>query len=74
MVMKNEIYTIIRNDVTLRRKIAVQLGVGDATVYGHAVRKAPKLNEYPIVRIIMQHTGKKEDEIFDMELKKVNNG
>lgn len=71
MVMKNEIYTIIRNDVPLRRKIAVHLDVADSTVYGHAVRKAPKLNEYPIVRIIMDHTGKKEDEVFDLEIKKV---
>ena len=69
MVMKNEIYTIIRNDVPLRKKIADHLGVTDSTVYGHAVRKAPKLNEYPIVRIIMEHTRKKEDEVFDLEIK-----
>lgn len=66
MGMKDEIYTIIRNDVPLRKKIAECLDISDQSVYGHAVRKAPKLNEYPVVKIIMEHTGKKEQEIFHM--------
>lgn len=65
MVIRNEIYHLIRNDIKLRRDIADELGVTDSTVYGHAVRKAPKLNEYPVIKIIMTHTGFDEDKIFE---------
>lgn len=67
MKMRDDIYTIIRNDVPLRKKIADHFNVRDQTIYEHAVRKAPKLNEYPVVKIIMEHTGKKEEDIFNME-------
>lgn len=67
MVMKDEIYTIIRNDIPLRDKLRVVFGITDASVWRLASRKAPKLNEYPAVKVIMEHTGKKEEEIFDME-------
>lgn len=65
--MKHEIYDIIRNNVPLRKSIADYLGVTDATVYGHAVRMAPKLNDFIVVKIIMKHTGKREKEIFTDE-------
>lgn len=65
--MRQEIFDIIRNNVPLRKSIADYLGVTDSTVYGHAVRKAPKLNDFIIVKIIMKHTGKKEKEIFTEE-------
>lgn len=67
MKIKEEIYHLIRNDVKLRMKIARYLGVTDTTVYGHCIRKAPKLMEYPVIKIIMKHTGKKESEVFDTE-------
>lgn len=63
--MKEEIYQLIRNDVKLRIKMAVHLGVSDATVYLHAKRKANKLNDYFLVKILMLHTGLKEKEIFE---------
>lgn len=65
MIIRKEIYHLIRNDIKLRRKIADELGVTDTTVYGHAIREAPKLNGYPVIKIIMTHTGFKEDEIFE---------
>jgi FixJ family two-component response regulator len=65
--MRQEIYDIIRNDVPLRKTIADYLGISDNTVYLHATRMAPKLNDFIIVKIIMKHTGKKEKEIFTEE-------
>lgn len=65
--MKDEIFIIIRNDIQLRKKIAEYLNVADWTVYGHAVRKAPKLNDAIVVEIIKKHTGKKLNEIFHKE-------
>jgi len=67
MEMKNEIYHLIRNDIPLRVKIARFLGITDASVYNSATRKAPRLTEYPVVKIIMEHTGKSEEEIFEKE-------
>jgi hypothetical protein len=66
-MIRNEILDIIRTDVPLRRKIADYLGVSDSTVYGHAVRKAPKLNDAIVVEIIKKHTGKSLEEIFTDE-------
>lgn len=65
MALKNEIYHLIRNDLGLRQKMATYLGVGEATIYGHAVRKAPKLNDFFLVKILMEHTGKTEEEVFE---------
>lgn len=70
MIIRNEIYQLIRTDTVLRRKIADAIGVTDSTVYGHAVRKAPKLQEYQVIKIIREYTGKSEDEIFETEKKK----
>jgi hypothetical protein len=70
MKIREEIYHLIRNDIKLRRDIADLLCVTDASVYGHAVRKAPKLKEYSVVRTIMIHTGFKENQIFEEEKKK----
>lgn len=66
-MIRNEIFDIIRNDVPLRKKIADYLGITDWTVYGHAVRKAPKLNDAIVVEIIKKHTGKSLEEIFTEE-------
>lgn len=65
--MKEEIFSLIRTDIPLRKKIAEYLGVTDWTVYGHAVRKAPKLNDAIVVEIIKKHTGKSLEEIFNEE-------
>ena len=68
--MRNEIYHLIRNDIPLRIKIANLLGITDASVYNSATRKAPRLTEYLVVKIIMKHTGKSEEEIFEIETSK----
>jgi hypothetical protein len=65
--MKEEIFNIIRTNVPLRKSIADYLGVTHSTVYGHAIRKAPKLNDAIVVEIIKKHTGKKLNEIFTKE-------
>lgn len=65
MKIRNEIYHLIRNDIKLRREIADSLGVTDTTVYGHAVRKAPKLNDYNVVKTIMNYTGFCEKQVFE---------
>lgn len=65
--MNNIIYQTIRTDVPLRKKIANYLDITDASVYNCAKRKAPRLKEYGVVRIIMAHTGKTEKEVFEQE-------
>lgn len=65
--MNQIIYTEIRNNIPLRQSIADYLGVTDSTVYGHAVRQAPKLNDAIVVEIIKKHTGKNLKEIFTQE-------
>lgn len=65
MNIKDEIYHLIRNDIKLRRKIADSIGVTDTSVYGHAVRKAPKLKDYFVIKTIMDHTGFDEQKIFE---------
>lgn len=63
--IRDEIYHLIRNDVKLRMKMANHLEIAESTVYLHAKRKAPKLNDYNLVKILMDHTGKNEEEIFE---------
>jgi hypothetical protein len=63
--IKEEIFHLIRNDVKLRIKMAAYSGVSDTTIYLHAKRKAPKLYDYNLVKIVMDHTGKSEEEIFE---------
>jgi hypothetical protein len=65
--IRDEIYHLIRNDVKLRMKMAEHLGVAESTIYLHAKRKAKKLSDYNLVRILMDHTGKSEEEIFTSE-------
>lgn len=70
MVIRNEIFQKIRTDVPLRKKIASYLDITDASVYNSAVRKAPRLSEYPVIKIIMEHTGQNEEEIFEPQTAK----
>ena len=65
--MEESIYLEIRNNVPLRKSIAEYLDVTDSTVYGHACRKAPKLNDAIVVEIIKLHTGKSFEQIFTKE-------
>lgn len=62
--MNETIYLEIRNNIPMRKSIAEYLGVTDSTVYGHACRRAPKLNDAIVVEIIKLHTGKVLEEIF----------
>lgn len=66
--IKDEIYHLIRNDVKLRMKMANHLEIAESTIYLHATRKAPKLNDYNLIKILMEHTGKSEDDIFEMDV------
>ena len=63
--MKEEIYKIIRNNPDLREKIGNELGIIESSVYGLAKRKSDKLQKFSVVKIIMEHTGKAEEEIFE---------
>lgn len=67
MKLRPEIYQMIINDLELRKKIAVQLEVLDNTVYYSAQRKSAKLRDYQVIKIIMEHTGLSESEIFETE-------
>lgn len=64
-MLKDEIYQLIRNDWNLRQKLASIINVSENTIYGHAVKKAPKLEHYKIVVEIMNYTGKKDKEVFE---------
>lgn len=63
-MFREEIYHLIRNDWNLRATIADILGVSESTIYGHAVRKAPKLEHYLVVKYLMNVTKKSDFEIF----------
>ena len=65
--MKQSIYTDIRTNIALRDSIANYLEITPHSVYSHAVRQAPTLNNFIIVEIIKKHTGKTIDEIFTKE-------
>ena len=64
--LKEDIYQLIRNDIPLRLKISEVLGIIESSVYNAARRKAPVLEMYIVVKIIMEHTEKSEDEIFEI--------
>ena len=64
-IMKEEIYKIIRNSPELREKIALELGIIESSVYGLAKRKSEKLEKFSVVKIIMSHTNKTEEQIFE---------
>ncbi|URM37193.1 hypothetical protein [Flavobacterium anhuiense] len=60
--LKDEIYSIIRNDIPLRGKIADALSIEKASVYDSARRKSTKFSLPFVLEIISNHTGiKKED-------------
>lgn len=65
--LKEDIYQLIRNDIPLRIKISEGLGVIESSVYGAAKRKAPVLEKYIVIKIIMEYTEKSEEEIFETE-------
>jgi hypothetical protein len=63
--MKEKIYQRIRTDDELKKKLAELMHITYMSVYSSAVRKAPSLSDYKVVKLIMSHTGLKESEIFD---------
>lgn len=69
MVLQNNIFTLIRNDIPLRIKIADSLGIIESSVYRLAQRKSKKLTQYHIIEIILKHTGYKVEDIFKKENK-----
>lgn len=66
-ILTDEVITEIRNNIPLRKKIAEYLDVADSSVYAQAKRKAPRLNDYVIVKIIMNQTGKLASEVVKSE-------
>lgn len=66
-MFKEEIYTLIRKDWQLRETLGNILGTSEGNIYGHAVRKAPKLEHYLVVKQLMLYTGKEDFEIFETE-------
>lgn len=65
--LSEEIKHIIRNDIPLREKIAVQLGIAQKTVYeyAHKQKREKALTRYPIViEILKKHTGMAESKIL----------
>lgn len=63
--LKNDLYTIIRNDIPLRNKIASSLNIEPASVYVLARRKSKKFSLPFIVELISEHTGKSKEEILE---------
>jgi hypothetical protein len=64
-MLNEEIYHLIRNDWQLRQVIADILGVSETTIYGHAVRKSVRLEQYLVIKQLMLYTGKNDDQIFE---------
>ena len=65
--LSEEIKHIIRNDIPLRQKIAIQLGITQKTVYEYAHKKKREkaLTRYPIViEILKKHTGMPDAKIL----------
>jgi hypothetical protein len=66
-ILSEEIKQIIRNDIPLREKIAIQLGISQRTVYLYACesKREKALTRYPIVLItIKKHTGLADNKIL----------
>lgn len=61
--LKDEIYSIIRNDIPLRRKIAKALSIEVASVYDSARRKSTKFSLPFVLEIISKHTGKPKEDL-----------
>jgi len=64
--LKDEIYSIIRNDIPLRAKLAKALNIERDSVYQAAVRKYSKLSLPFVLEIISKHIGKPKDELTDV--------
>lgn len=65
--LKNEIYQIIRNDISLREKIGKALNIQRESVYTSAVRKAIKFDIPSVLDIISKHTGKSKEDLLEGE-------
>lgn len=68
--LSEEIKNIIRNDIPLRQKIAIQLGITQKTVYeyAHKAKREKALTKYPIVlEILKKHTGLEESKILILQ-------
>lgn len=63
--MRDEIFLKIQIDVPLRKKIADCEGISHMSVRKLCIEKAPKLSQYNILKIIKEHTGWTDDEIFE---------
>lgn len=63
--MKDEIFTLIRTDKVLRRKIAIALNVESETIYRQAVNKADNLKRPLVKEFIAKQLGKTVKEISD---------
>lgn len=65
LVMRDEILLKIQIDVELRKKIAASEGIGHMSVRKLCIEKAPKLSQFNILKIIKEHTGWTDDDIFE---------
>jgi hypothetical protein len=63
--LKDEIYTIIRNDIPLREKIAAQLSIQVQSVYLLAVRKSTKFSLPFVLDVIADHLRKPKEQLID---------
>ncbi len=63
--MKNEIYKLIISDDELRYKISGILKIKNATTIMHCRNKSRLLENYKIIKLIMNEKNLKENEIFD---------
>jgi len=70
--LKDEIYTIIRNDIPLREKIAAQLSIQVQSVYLLAVRKSTKFSLPFVLDVISEHLRKPQEQLID-EPKELSN-
>ncbi|EJL66913.1 hypothetical protein [Flavobacterium sp. CF136] len=61
--LKDEIYGIIRNDISLREKIAEALIIKESSVYDGARRKSVRFSLSAILDIISEHTGKPKEHL-----------
>ena len=63
--LREEIYSVIRNDIPLREKISSQIGITVDSVYRYAFRKSPTLSKPIVIRVLSEHLNKKECEIIN---------
>lgn len=66
MEVKEEIFELLLKDYELVRKIANELDIQEASVLRWGYRKQNRcVALYPVVKIIMAHTGMTEEQIFE---------